>query len=158
MSVRARVELLRRIPLFSDAADAHLQLLGFAMDTETFAPGDAIIARGERGQKAYIIETGTARVTEPDQLAEDSSTLVGPGACLGESAMVADLPYSLTAIAQTDVRCLRLTRELFYRVAEEFPDFAELVLSAVSRRLDESVRDLREVESAFRRAKSFSSL
>ncbi|WP_342640357.1 cyclic nucleotide-binding domain-containing protein [Rhodoligotrophos ferricapiens] len=155
MSVRSRVELLRRIPVFAEAADAHLQLLAFAMETESFQPGQALITRGDHSQTAYIIETGSARVADPQETGGDPM-LVGPGACIGECSMVAGLPYSITVVASTEVKCLKLTRQLFYRVAEEFPDFAEIVLAAITQRVDETVNELRAIERLFRQARSFS--
>ena len=39
MSVRADVETIRNIPIFSECEPAHLQLLAFSAVRENFAPG-----------------------------------------------------------------------------------------------------------------------
>jgi CRP-like cAMP-binding protein len=156
MSVRSRVELLRQIPLFADAADAHLQLLAFAMERIAVPADKHLIRQGERRQTAYIVVKGQARVDFPED--PNGPETVGPGTCIGEIAMLADLPYSFSVIALTDLECLQLTRELFYRVAEEFPDFAEIALDAVTRRIDATCRDLQNVARLFKQARSFSNL
>lgn len=157
MSVRSRVELLRQIPLFAEAADAHLQLLAFAMESASFAAGDVIVGAGERDSIAYVVEKGSARLVS-SQAEDGTETKIGPGACIGELSMVADLPYNITVVAETNVQCLKLTRQLFYRVAEEFPDFAEIILAAVTRRVEHSVGQLKSVEKLFRQARPFSAL
>jgi len=156
MSVRSRVELLRQIPLFSDAADAHLQLLAFAMDRITVPVGKHLIVEGEQRQTAFIIAKGSARIDFPGD--DDPAQMVGPGACIGELSMLADLPYSFSAVAVSELDCLQLTRDLFYRVAEEFPDFAEITLEAITRRVDTTSRDLQNVARLFKQARSFSNL
>lgn len=156
MSVRSRVELLRQIPLFSDAADAHLQLLAFAMERVSIPAGRQLIVVGEQRKTAYIIADGSAKIEYPTS--GDAPQLIGTGACVGELSMLADLPYGFTVVALTDLDCLQLTRDLFYRVAEEFPDFAEITLEAITRRVDTTSRDLQHVARLLNQARPFSSL
>ncbi|MGF7158580.1 CRP-like cAMP-binding protein [Rhodoligotrophos appendicifer] len=155
MSVRSRVELLRHIPLFADAADAHLQLLAFAMESIEIETGETLIREGELGQNAFLLEDGTAEITQTKDGEERVIGVAERGACIGELSMVANLPYNVSVTAVTPVRSLRLSRQLFYRVAEEFPDFAEIILGAVTSRVDQSLDELRSVERMFRQARPF---
>ena len=82
----------------------------------------------------------------------------GPGALLGEVAMIGGSPYSITARAADTVATARIDRELFLRVAQEFPEFGTAVLRSLARKLELSVQDLGEARQLFEKARSFRSL
>ena len=57
-----------------------------------------------------------------------------------------------------EVTTARIDTALFLRVADEYPDFGSAVLMAVSRRLDQSVKELDSIRGMLVRAKGFSDL
>ena len=63
MSVRADVETIRNIPIFSECEPAHLQLLAFSAVRESFAPGKTLVAQGQPGTAAYLILSGQVDVS-----------------------------------------------------------------------------------------------
>lgn len=155
MSVRADVETIRNIPIFSECEPAHLQLLAFSAVRESFSPGGTLIAEGEEGRAAYLVLSGTAEISAAGQGLIGTA---GPGALLGEVAMIGGSPYSVTARAIDTVATARIDRELFLRVAEEFPDFAAAVFRSLALKLDLSVQDLGEAREKLETARSFRSL
>jgi len=63
MSVRADVETLRGIPVFSECDAVHLQLLAFSAVRQSFSPGEFIIRQGNKGTAAFLILSGEARLS-----------------------------------------------------------------------------------------------
>ena len=155
MSVRADVETIRRIPIFSECEPAHLQLLAFSAVRENFEGGQALVVEGEPGRAAYLILSGEVEIS-----AAQSGALgeAGPGALLGEVAMIGGSPYSITARALEPVATARIDRDLFLRVAQEFPEFGTAVMRSLTRKLELSVQDLGEAHQLFQKARSFRSL
>ena len=155
MSVRADVETFRNIPIFSECEPVHLQLLAFSAVRESFEPGSVLMAQGQEGKAAYLILGGQVEITtqEAGPMGE-----AGPGALLGEVAMIGGSPYSITATAADAVSTARIDRELFLRVAQEFPEFGTAVLRSLARKLELSVQDLEEARQLFQKARSFRSL
>lgn len=155
MSVRADVETIRNIPIFSECEAAHLQLLAFSAVRETFERGSTLVTQGAPGSAAYLILNGQVELSteEAGMLAE-----AGPGALLGEVAMIGASPYSVTARALESVSTARIDRELFLRVAQEFPEFGTAVMHALARKLEHSVHELGEARQLFEKARSFRSL
>jgi CRP-like cAMP-binding protein len=155
MSVRADVETIRNIPIFSECEPAHLQLLAFSAVRESFGPGSVLLSQGEPGKAAYLVLSGRVNVStsEAGLMGE-----AGPGALLGEVAMIGGSPCSITATAAEQVAAARIDRELFLRVAQEFPEFGTAVLRALSRKLEMSVRDLEDARQLLQKARSFRSL
>lgn len=154
MSVRADVETFRNIPIFSECEAVHLQLLAFSAIRQRFATGETIASQGIRGA-AFLILDGEVELRNREAGLLGTA---GPGALLGEVAMIGDRPYSLTATAAGDVETVRIDRELFMRVVREFPEFGTAVASVLAQKLDQSMEELDVTRSYFEHARSFKSI
>ena len=152
MSVRADVETLRSIPIFSECEAVHLQLLAFSAARQNFSAGEFIIRQGNKGTAAFLILSGEVRLSSTDAGPLGSA---GEGALLGEVAMIGGTAYSITATAAEPLATARIDRELFLRVAQEFPEFGAAVLRALARKLDISVKELGSARAVFEKARSF---
>lgn len=155
MSVRADAETFRSIPIFADCDAMHLQILAFSAARQAFEDGDIIIKEGIKGGAAFLILSGRADITS-----ETSGRIgqAGPGAMLGEVAMIGNSPYAITARASDQATTARIDRSLFMRVATEYPEFGNTVFNALARKLDLSMGDLTLARIAFDQARSFKSL
>lgn len=158
MGVKASAETLRSIPLFADCDPVHLQVLAFSAQRHDFAAGERLIAQGSKGLAACLILEGQAELQRDDGKGPERIGNAGPGAFIGEIAMIADRPYAISATARTPVQAVLIDRALFMRVAEEYPEFGARVFRAISRRLDGSIADFGDIKTAFDRARSFSNL
>ncbi|MCA3561717.1 MAG: Crp/Fnr family transcriptional regulator [Aestuariivirga sp.] len=155
MSVRADVETLRSIPIFSECDAVHLQLLAFSAPRQNFSAGEFLIRQGNKGAAAFLILSGEARLSSTDAGPLGS---FGEGSLLGEIAMIGDRPYSVTATAVNSMSTARIDRELFMRLAREFPEFGTAVFGVLSRRLDLVMGDLEATRRQFEKARSFKSV
>ncbi|QPC43348.1 Crp/Fnr family transcriptional regulator [Kaustia mangrovi] len=158
MTVKSDVEVLRQIPLFADADVTQLQILAFATERVACPAGSYLFEQGERGGAGYLVTEGTAEIFR--NVGDDRMLVAtaGRGAFVGELSMLAGQPYHFSARARTDLTALKVDKELFYRVAGEFPEFAEIVMKTLARKLDLSLNDLRDVERKLRDAPDLSSL
>lgn len=152
MSVRADAETLRAIPIFADCDPVALQVLAFSSERQFFEPGEPILKHGFKGAPAYLILSGSV-----DTFGEGMQPLgqAGPGTLIGEVSMIGQLPCTITATATSMVTAARISRALFVRVAEEYPEFGRAVFRAMARKLDDSLRDLIETQDLFKKARSF---
>lgn len=155
MSVRADIDTFRNIPIFSECDPVHLQLLAFSAVRQAYESGDAVIRQGGQDAAAYLILSGSVDLSTRE--AGHVGT-AGPGALLGEVAMIGGSAYSSTGIAAEPVSAVRIDRELFMRVAAEFPEFGAAVFRALARKLEGSVSELATTREGFENARSFGSL
>ena len=155
MSVKADAETLRTIPIFEGCDTVHLQVLAFASERQQFPPGETLIAQGQPGASCFLILNGEADLMTEEDPAIGSA---GPGALLGEVATIGGVPYSVTAKARTALTAAKISRSLFMRVADEYPEFGKAVFKALGGKLDEAMSDLKSAQLLLDRAKSFSSL
>ena len=158
MSVRADAETLRSIPIFADCDPVHLQLLAFSSDRQQFKAGETLVAQGQPGTSSFLILNGEADLLVHRDGAEENMGAAGPGALVGEVAMIGGVPYSVTARAKGPLIAARISRSLFMRVAEEYPEFGKAVFKALGGKLDQSLSDFLTAQVLLDRAKSFSGL
>jgi CRP/FNR family transcriptional regulator, cyclic AMP receptor protein len=154
LSVRADAESLRQIPLFRNCEAVPLQVLAFAAERVQFKSGEVLFKQGQTARSAYFLLNGTVGLSQNKQNLGHAE----PGALLGEMAMLGGASYSITAIANETVSAVRIDQPLFHRVASEYPEFGQAVLTALSEKLGASVRELDGIRGMLTKARSFSNL
>ncbi len=155
MSVRADAETFRGIPIFSECDPVHLQVLAFSAARQAFEAEDLVLKQGFRGAAAFLILNGRVDISTD---ANGKIGSAGPGAMLGEVAMIGDSNYAITARATEPLSTARIDRNLFMRLAGEYPEFGASVFAALARRLEHSIGEFDVTRHAFLQARSFRSL
>ena len=90
-----------------------------------------------------------------DDETQETVATAGPGALAGELAMIAGLAYPANITATAEVTAMRISRDVFMRVAGEFPEFGVRVHQALARRLAASMSEFDRVRSMFESARGF---
>ena len=121
MTLEHDIRRLGAIPLLAPLGTEALRLIAFSAETRLFRAGEVLFRRGEAADGGFVVLVGSITVDGPG---EDDSVLVGPGALLGERALIVDMQRPATATAREPSTVLRITRRLFYRVLGEFPSSA----------------------------------
>src|SRR5262249_39166112 len=81
---------LRRVPLFRDAPGRDLLALWRHLVEESVSAGDVICRRGERGERFYIVQSGSFEVRLGTDQAGMLLNRLGPGDCFGELSLLMD--------------------------------------------------------------------
>ncbi|HKG44046.1 MAG TPA: cyclic nucleotide-binding domain-containing protein [Gaiellaceae bacterium] len=130
----ARVETLRRVPLFAGLGDEELAQIAAAAN-EVEVPADQLLVQpGTAGTGMFFIAEGTAVVeTKHGQLE------LGPGQFFGELALMRpDATRTARVSAKTPLRCLALDRASFRTLVAENPEVAAALLEVALGRLAEN--------------------
>ena len=97
-----------------------------------FKKGDVLLREGERGECAYVIETGNVEILVQRDGQSIQIGTRGPGSLIGEMAMIDDKPRTATVRALDDCELQEITRE----------DFARRIETAVRERATGNVQAL----------------
>ena len=108
-----------------------IDLFRFIQDAHTFAKGDAIFREGDKGDGMYVVVEGRVELRVRGRVLED----VGPGAVLGEMALIDDAPRTASAIAKRDCRLVRIDARRFRALVQQTPDFALQIMAVMAKRL-----------------------
>jgi CRP-like cAMP-binding protein len=127
----APVELLQRVPLFSDFERRDLKRLARTFRERTFKAGTAIASEGKGGAGFFVIEDGEATVS----VRGAERAKLGPGDYFGEIALIDDGGRSATVTADTELRCYGLTAWEFRPLVEGNASIAWKLLETMAKRL-----------------------
>ena len=148
MSLNEEVELLRNIPLFSKLEGSKLKLLAFTSERLTYDAGQLLCKQGDMGDAAYILVDGEAAVLVDSPSGEIRVASLGRNDFVGEIAILCDVPRTATVKAESKVVALRISKDLFFRLVEEFPQMAVEIMRELAHRLEATTAQLREAKSA----------
>jgi CRP-like cAMP-binding protein len=117
MSIEDDVALLERVPTLRLLGTTSLRMLAIGSEQRDFARGDVLFNAGEDADAGYIVQRGVFRIEDGGGV----EIIAGPGALIGELALVVAMPRPSTAIALEHSSVIRVARSLFQRVLESDP-------------------------------------
>ena len=123
------VELLQRVPLFSDLDRKELERIAASMKERTFGAGETVTAEGSSGVGFFVIASGSAKVT----VGGEDRRRLGPGDYFGEVALLNESARTATITAESDLKCYGLTSWEFRPLVETQPSIAWKLLQAMSK-------------------------
>jgi CRP-like cAMP-binding protein len=131
---KAPVELIKKVPLFSDLDSRELKEIADSMKERTFNAGDTVTEEGKGGAGFFVIDDGSAKVSVGGK---DVRTL-GAGDYFGEIGLIADIDRTATITAETDLRCYGMTFWDFRPLVESNASIAWKLLLSMAQRLKEA--------------------
>ncbi|OWV67047.1 protein kinase [Rhizobium sp. R634] len=138
MALTDDIHLLSQLPLFKDMSEDQLRLIAFGADRRVIAAGQLLFRQGSPAESAYVVLSGSLELstTSSDGM-QRAEAVAGPGTLISELALVTLVERKFTAIAREDTSIIRITRALFHRLLEEYPDAARLIENRIRDNLAE---------------------
>ena len=127
----AKVELLRRVPLFSECSKAQLADIGMIADEIDIREGTVLITEGSPGREFFVLLDGSVAVSRNGK----KLPLRGGGEFFGEISLISDAPTNATVVASSPLRILVVSARNFRRLLEESPAIQGKVINAMAARL-----------------------
>ncbi|MBA8833036.1 cyclic nucleotide-binding domain-containing protein [Rhizobium leguminosarum] len=138
MALTDDIHMLAQLPLFKDMNEDQLRLIAFGADRRMIAAGQMLFRQGSPAESAYVILSGSLELsaTSSDGM-QRTGGIAGPGTLVSELALVTLVERKFTAVAREDTSIIRITRALFHRLIEEYPDAARLIENRIRDNLAE---------------------
>jgi len=127
----AKVEVLKRVPLFEGLSKKELRELARATEDVAVEAGTALCVEGRLGQEFFVIVDGVAEVTKAGQHLATREA----GEFFGEIGLITTTTRTATVTAKTPLRCFILMRGDFRRVLDENPRVERKIMQALAERL-----------------------
>jgi len=139
MSPGESIELLSRVPLFSELSPEELERISRVSVARSFPAGVRVFHEGDRSDACYLVRSGDLRVTRehPDGRAIALATL-GPGDLFGELAMLDGEARSASVETLSDAELLALPAADVRRLLADHPEISVKLIAALTRRLRET--------------------
>jgi len=127
MTIEDEIAFLERVATFAQLGFSALQIVAIGSETKHLAEGEVLLRAGETTDAGYLIQEGSLKLTVHDPRQSNPSVTFGPGALIGELALITETVCPATAIAAEPTTVMRISRSLFRKVLEGFPEAARVL-------------------------------
>ena len=113
-------------------------MLAIGSEQRGFARGDVLFNAGDEADAGFVVQRGAFRIED----GAGAEMIAGPGALIGELALITAMarPASATAIEHSAV--IRIARSLFQRVLESDPAAARRLRDEFANRTSQIASDI----------------
>ncbi|MFC6488173.1 cyclic nucleotide-binding domain-containing protein [Nitratireductor sp. GCM10026969] len=147
MALDDDIRVLSGVELFEGFTHEQLRLMAFGAETLSLGAGRKLYSEGVPADCAFVVASGEVALYRQNGDKREILSVHGPGAILGELALIAENERLTGAIAQTDVKVIRLSRSMFRRILEEFPETAVDLHRRIAARLEAMLARITAVAS-----------
>lgn len=130
-STDPKLVLLRSIPLFSNIGERELQRLGQLFDEVDVPAGQVLMRQGNSGAEVFVLATGRVAVERNGAALGER----GPGAVIGEIALLSEGPRTATVTTTEPSRLLVLGHREFHSLMDDQPALRLQVLEGLASRI-----------------------
>lgn len=153
MTINDDIACLEAVPTFSILGPNALRILAIGCETKPLAAGEILFKAGDPADCGYVVRDGSFRLEPvrrgpmPAAADEVAPTTIGPGGLLGEIALIIETTRPVTAIAEEPAVVMRISRHLFSKTLEGFPDAAERLRDHLAERARETAAAFSQVRA-----------
>ena len=146
MTIEDDIAFLGRVPTLRQLGAPALRILAIGAESRDVAAGQVLFAAGDAADGAYVVQRGsfTLKAERPS----DGEVVAGPGTLLGESALLAESKRPATATAREASTVMRISRAMFLKMLEGYPEAAYRMRDMIAGRADQWAREMENVRAA----------
>jgi CRP/FNR family cyclic AMP-dependent transcriptional regulator len=130
----AKVDLLRRVPLFAGCSKRELGEICTLTDEVSLPEGATLITEGKQGHEFFVLVDGRVVVSRSGRKVKD----LADGDFFGEMSLVSSRPRNATVTATSPVRVLVVHEQAFRRLLHDSPSIQLKVLQTLADRAAEN--------------------
>lgn len=135
MTLERDIDLLKSVPFFEGIPAEPLKLIAFSADSREVADGQFLFTAGDTAEGGYVVVEGRIDLVDEGKTPPKVLERLGPGALIGELALIVETTRPATAIAVGPARVLVVRRSLFRRMLGEYAEIAVTLRDRIAERL-----------------------
>ena len=147
MTIEDDIAFFDRVPTLNLLGRAALRILAIGAESRFVRAGDVLFYAGDQADSAFVIQEGSFRLLPEPAEGDAGEITAGPGTLLGELAMITPTKRLATATALEASTVIRISRGLFLKMLEGYPDTARRLRDAMAARTDRWTRELENVKA-----------
>ncbi|MER8545114.1 MULTISPECIES: cyclic nucleotide-binding domain-containing protein [unclassified Mesorhizobium] len=149
MALDDDIRILSTVRLFEGFTQEQLRLLAFGAETTMLKADHKLYREDDEADSAYIVVSGRIVLYREHDGERIPIGTVGPGTMLSELALIADTNRLTSASAEIDSEVLRLSRKMFRRILEEYPELAVHLHQRILEDFQAMIRRIEELGPRF---------
>jgi CRP-like cAMP-binding protein len=132
--------------MFAKMETSKLKLLAFASEIVSFRDGDIVFNSGDSAEYAYVIMDGAVDIITETESGPVVSFTLSQNQLIGELGVLNNTPRIATLIANGNLRAMKITAEMFFRILRENSEVALDVIRMLSDKLTRTNEKLEELQ------------
>ena len=141
MSIEDDIGFFQRVPTLGLLSRQALRVLAIGAQSRYVHGGEILFKAGERAAGAFVIQEGRFLLS-PGGAGDGQDAQVGPCTLLGEFALVAETTRPATATAVEPASVVFISRTLFLKMLDSFPESARKLRDVFAGRLNQTTTEL----------------
>lgn len=141
MTIEDDIAFLERVPTLHLLSRQALRILAIGAQSRYVHGGEILFNAGEEAEGGYVVQEGSFNLM-PESAGEEKAAVVGPCTLLGEVALFTESQRMATATALEPSTVLLISRPLFLKMLDSFPESARKLRDAFAGRLDQSTQEI----------------
>ena len=138
--------ILKDVNIFAGLKEKDLKKLHQLAIEKSVRRGEYVFLRGTFGKVLYIVMEGLIKIEQPTERGKVKTlSLLGPGECFGEMAIITNMPRSASALALEDSKLLMLKREIFVGHLQNHPEVSLKIIEVLCQRLTEANEQIKSL-------------
>ncbi len=146
MSIEDDIAFLERVPTLRLLGRTALRILAIGAESRYVHDGETLFHAGESADSGYVIQEGSFEL-RPAGPGPSGEVVAGPGTLLGELALLTDTSRPATAVAREPSTVIRISRSLFLKMLEGYPDAAQTLRDQIAARTEQSLKEMTDIRS-----------
>jgi len=147
MSIEDDIAFLDQVPTLGLLGLDALRILAIGAEERELRTGEVLFKAGDVSDGGYIVHHGQLLLAMPADEPRAADMTVGRHALVGEFALLAQTRRPVTATALEPTLLLRISRSLFVKMLEGFPETAVRLRDYLMARTDRAGRDVYAVRT-----------
>lgn len=132
--VDATSEYLSRIPIFAPLSDDELEKLAQASNKRVFAPGEAIVRKGQEGNSMFVIIRGSVKVQISENDVVKTINNLKTNDYFGEMSLLTGEPRAATVVAGEETEVLQIKKTALKAIFEANPQVVKSICELIEER------------------------
>ena len=145
MTIEDDIAFLERVPALAILGRDALRILAIGTENRYVHEGVTLFAEGEQADGAYVVQEGSFDLVTRDK--GNAAIVVGPGALIGEVALISETRRPVSAVAREPSSVVRIPRQLFLKMLESDPEAATRMRDALAARVNQTANEFARVRA-----------
>jgi CRP-like cAMP-binding protein len=145
MGIEEDIAVLERVPSFAVLGREALRILAIGAESRYVRSGEVLFRAGEPADAGFLVQDGSFTLKESAASSESQAVVARRGALLGEFALLKETTRPMTATAAEPSNVLRITRALFLKMLEGYPDAAQRLRDHIAGRSIRTAEEIRRL-------------
>jgi CRP-like cAMP-binding protein len=146
VSIEDDIAFLERVPTLRLLGRTALRILAIGAESRYVHDGETLFHAGDATDGGYVVQEGSFDL-RPATPVVAPEIVAGPGTLLGELALLTETLRPATAVAREPSTVIRISRSLFLKMLEGYPDAAHTLREQIASRTEQSMREMVDIRA-----------